>query len=347
MEPLQNSVDRGNGYQIDGASDSENVYLIDGVNTTNIQNGGTGKNFQIDFIEEIQIKSSSFEAEHGGALGGVINAVPKRGSNDWHGALLTYLRSNSLNANDGDRGLRLNPDLAQLNTARRLDGTPEFYMAKKDQRNIVEPGYQVGGALLKDKLWMFSSYIPALTTTRRTTSFTGANPGPRALSVTTTEHNAYNRLDYGVFNQLRVFGAWNYAYWRTSGALGGQDSAAGQRNTGATTDPNTLRSDVGSVNPVAVYTFGGDWTPTAKLVVSARYGYFFSNTEQRGTPVGTRYLYQATVNAASRDLADQAFPSSSFNTTGFANIPNNLAYRVRRLQAQRALTRMLRTSATF
>jgi outer membrane receptor protein involved in Fe transport len=325
MEPLQNSADRSNGFQIDGASDSENVYLIDGVNTTNIQNGGTGKDFQIDFIEEIQIKSSSFEAEHGGALGGVINAVPKRGSNDWHGALVTYLRSNALNANDGDRGLRLNPTLASLNTARRLDGTPEYYMAKKDQRNIVEPGYQLGGSLWKDKLWMFSSYIPSISTTRRTTSFTGSNPGPRSLSVTRTDHNAYNRLDYGVLSQLRVFGAWNYAYWRTTGALGGQDSLAGQLNTGASTDPNTLRADAGSVNPVAVYTFGGDWTPTGRLVVSARYGYFFNNTEQRGTPVGTRYVYSATVNAASRDLAGQAFPSSSFNTTGFANIPSNLA----------------------
>ncbi len=42
QEPLQGVT---NGFQIDGASDSENVYLIDGVNTTNIQNGGVGKNF--------------------------------------------------------------------------------------------------------------------------------------------------------------------------------------------------------------------------------------------------------------------------------------------------------------
>ena len=50
MEPLQNSGNRENGFQIDGASDSENVFLIDGVNTTNVQNGGTGKDFQMDFI---------------------------------------------------------------------------------------------------------------------------------------------------------------------------------------------------------------------------------------------------------------------------------------------------------
>jgi outer membrane receptor protein involved in Fe transport len=324
QEPLQGTG--GSGYQIDGASDGENVYLIDGVNTTQIQNGGLGKSFQIDFIEEVQIKSSSFEAEFGGALGGVINAVAKRGSNDWHGSLMTYLRSNSLNANDSDRGLRTNPTLPSLNTATRLDAVPEYYMSKKDQRNVVEPGYQAGGPLWKNKLWMLSSYIPELRTTRRTTNFTGANPGPRSLSQTFTQHNAYNRLDYGVVNTLRLFGGWNYAYSRVAGTLGGADSPAGQRNTLASTDPNTLRADSGSVNPMSIYTFGGDWTPTSKLVVTARYGYFFNNNEQRGVPVGTRYLYQATINAASRDLANQAFPSSSFNTTGFANIPSNLAY---------------------
>src|SRR5439155_25034745 len=100
-EPLQGTTGgRANGFQIDGASDGENVYMIDGVNVTQIQNGGVGKNFQADFIQEVQIKSSSFEAEYGGALGGVINAVPKHGSNEWHGEFLTYLRTNALNAND-------------------------------------------------------------------------------------------------------------------------------------------------------------------------------------------------------------------------------------------------------
>ena len=344
QEPLQGGTSsRDNGFQIDGATDSENVYLIDGVNTTNIQNGGVGKSFQMEFIEEVQIKSSSFEAEFGGALGGVINAVPKRGSNAWHGSLLGYLRTNSLNANDPCAsgytsggvgtfagfstvcGLRLNPDLPSLSTSTRLDGTPQYYIPKKDQRNIVEPGFTIGGPALKDRLWLFSSYIPQIDTIRRLTTFTGANPGPRSLTSSYVQHNAYNRLDYKMFDQLRLFGAWNYAYSRTTGQLGQPDSAAGQRNAGATTDPNTLRADAGSVNPASVYTFGGDWTPTSRLVVSARYGYFFNNNEQRGTPIGTRYVYQATVNASSKDLAGNAFPASSFNTTGFSNIPSNLA----------------------
>ena len=323
QEPLQGST---NGFQIDGASDSENVYLIDGVNTTNIQNGGVGKNFQMDFLDEVQVKSSSFEAEHGGALGGVINAVPKRGSNEYHGTLVFYWQNNGMNANNADRGLRTNPLLPSLNTTTRLDAVPEYYYANKDQQNIVEPGYTIGGPLLKNKLWIFSSYIPSVTTTRRTTTFTSLNPGPRTLSQTTVQHNAFNRLDYGVLSSLRLYASWNYAYSRNNGALGVADSAAGQRNTGATTDPNTIRSDAGSVNPLSVYSYGADWTPNSKLVVSARYGYFFNNNEQRGTPQGNRYVYVGTVNSSTVDLTGAVLPSSVFNTNGFANIPTNLAF---------------------
>ncbi len=350
QEPLQGGrYDRSNGFQIDGAADSENVYLVDGVNITDIQSGGVGKGFQMDFIQEIQIKSSGFEAEYGGALGGVINAVPKHGSNQWHGSVFDYLRTNALNANDPcisgytsgingpvtntfniftqgtNCGLRINPGLPALNSSKRLDGTPEFYIPKKDRRNIIEPGFEIGGPLLADKLWLFSSYIPTIDTIDRTTTFTGPNPGPRTLTSSFVQHNMYNRLDYGPLNSLRLFASWNYAYSRTTGQLGQPDSAAGQINAGASTDPNTLRSDAGSVNPLAIYSFGGDWTPTSRLVVTARYGYFFSNNEQRGVPSGTRYVYQATVNSGSTDLGGAPFPASSFNPSSFSNIPSNLA----------------------
>lgn len=337
QEPLQGTTtSRTNGFQIDGASDSENVYLVDGVNTTNINTGGVGATFNTDFIEEVQIKSSGFEAEYGGAMGGVVNAVPKRGGNNWHGELKAYWRTNALNANDPCAsgytssgystvcGLRLDPTQPGLQGAKRLDGTPQYYLPNKDQRNIIEPGFDIAGPLLKDRLWLFSSYIPYNDTIRRTTSFTGANPGPRSLTSTTTQHNMYHRLDYRLLDSLRLFAAWNYAYSRQTGTLGAPDSAVGQLNTGASTDPNTLRSDAGSVNPTAIWSFGADWTPTSRVVVSTRFGYFFNNSENRGIPTGTRYVFQDTINAGLKDLAGNSYPSSAFNTAGYANIPSNL-----------------------
>ncbi len=332
QEPLQGGTgSRDNGFQIDGASDSENVYLIDGINTTNIQNGGVGKNFNNDWVEEVQIKTSSFEAEFGGALGGVINAVPKHGSNAWHGEFLTYLRTNALNANDPCAtgmtssgfstvcGLRLDPTKAGLNTTTRLDGTPQYYVPNKDKRRILEPGFQVGGPLVKDRLWLYASYIPYIDTITRTTTFTGINPGARELSQNTIQHNAYARLDYRMFDQLRLFAGWNYGYAKVKGTLTNPDSAIGQANAAAGIDPNTLRPDAGSVNPLSVYTFGGDWTPTSKLVISSRYGYFFSNTEQRGTPSGTQYSYNGNaVNANTKDAGGTPFPNPTITSPNFS-----------------------------
>src|SRR5205085_5744303 len=146
-------------------------------------------------------------AEFGGALGGVINAVPKHGSNAWHGSVLSYFQTTGLNANDPCStgytssgfstvcGLRLDPSTS-LNSAARLDGTPQYYVPKKDTRRILEPGFEVGGPLFRDRLWLFTSYIPTIDQTRRNISYTGANPGPRDLTQSFVQHNAYTRLDY-------------------------------------------------------------------------------------------------------------------------------------------------------
>jgi hypothetical protein len=164
QEPLQSTTgNRTNGFQIDGASDGENVYLIDGINTTNANVGGVGKSFQSDFVQEVQVKSSSFEAEYGGALGGVVNAVGKRGSSTWHGELKTYYQNAKMDAADPCAsgftnavptgapvgaslvcGLRLDPTKAQADLTARLDGTPQYYVPKKDDRTIIEPGYEIG-----------------------------------------------------------------------------------------------------------------------------------------------------------------------------------------------------------
>src|SRR5258706_407817 len=141
------------------------------------------------------------------------------------------------------RGNRTNPTLATLSTGSRLDGTPEYYVPAKDGRKVIEPGYEISGPAFNDRLWFYSSYIPSIDTTNRTTTFTAANPGPRRLSNTFLQHNAYNRLDFRALNALRLFAGWNYAYSRTQGQLGAPDSAYGQVNTGSSTVSHTFRSD--------------------------------------------------------------------------------------------------------
>src|SRR4029450_12793672 len=79
--PGANTEAKLGGLSIDGASAGENRYIIDGIETTDLQQGISGKNVIADFVEEIQVKSSGYSAEFGGATGGVINVITKSGTN--------------------------------------------------------------------------------------------------------------------------------------------------------------------------------------------------------------------------------------------------------------------------
>src|SRR5260370_35014527 len=85
-----NQNNRAGGLMIDGASGAENRYIIDGVDTTNPQLGTQGKVLITDFIDEVQVKSSGYAAEYGGATGGVINTVTKTGTNELKGTATGY-----------------------------------------------------------------------------------------------------------------------------------------------------------------------------------------------------------------------------------------------------------------
>jgi hypothetical protein len=69
------------GYSIGGGSDSENSYLVEGQETANIIGGYSHTNVPMDFIQEVEMKTSGVDAEYGGALGGVVNVIMKKGTN--------------------------------------------------------------------------------------------------------------------------------------------------------------------------------------------------------------------------------------------------------------------------
>lgn len=357
QEPLQSSRTdrlRQNGFQIDGASDSENTYLVEGLDTSNIQNGGIKQNVVFEFIEQVQVKTSGTEAEYGGAMGGVVNVVQKRGSNDWHGSLLAYFSNNALDANDqcattpqpvqsesvvpsGQQiqcGQRYDPNTS-VNTGARLDQAANYYVQKKDQYSNIEAGYQVGGPLLKNKLWLFSSYIPDVNRISRSVLFTGSiSPGVHGYTRSDTIHNMLNRLDAQLFDKLHLYAGWQYGYHRIIGQLPSiPDSAIGQANPIATGDPTQYRSDTGSVNPSNIFNFGGDYTLNSRTLIAVRYGYFYYNSEDRGLPNGIRNIYQndLTVGVTTSPLDGSTLiptassPGASFaHSAGFTNISNNL-----------------------
>jgi hypothetical protein len=358
QEPLQSKrVDRGraNGYQIDGASDSENTYLVEGLDTSNIQTGGVKQDVVFEFVQEVQVKTSGLEAQYGGAMGGVVNVIQKRGSNQWHGGLVTYYRNNAFDSNDlcaatpqpvisdvvvpplqqRQCGLRYDPT-TKFQAGARLDQAPNYYIEKQDKYSVIEPGYEIGGPLFKDKLWLFSSYVPTLDRITRDVNFTGAtSPGPHSFTRSNTTQNMLNRLDYQPFSKLHLFASWQYGYNRIRGQLPAEpDSVIGQTNPIAGNDPASYRPDTGSVNPSNIFTFGGDWTVNSRTVVTARYGDFYYDTQDRGLPAGIRYVYQSdlkfgTTTSPIFDAPVLLVPSGSTDAsfagqTGSQNISANL-----------------------
>jgi outer membrane receptor protein involved in Fe transport len=123
-----------------GATSVENQFIIDGVNTTNVIRGFQGKAINGEFIQEVEIKTGGYQAEYGRALGGVINVITKSGGNDFHGDAFAYYDSFGMrakqvvNQNDIFQGMR-----------------PNGY-------NRTDFGADIGGPIIKDRLWFFGAY---------------------------------------------------------------------------------------------------------------------------------------------------------------------------------------------
>ena len=100
----------------------------------------------LDAIREFQINASNYSAEYGRAAGGVINAVTKSGSNDFHGSAFFYDRDNKLGARN-PRGFQtiLVNGISTVVPLKPVDKRYQF-------------GGTIGGPILKDGLFFFFSY---------------------------------------------------------------------------------------------------------------------------------------------------------------------------------------------
>ncbi|HEX9187944.1 MAG TPA: carboxypeptidase regulatory-like domain-containing protein, partial [Vicinamibacteria bacterium] len=149
------------GLSIDGGSGADNRFIIDGIDTTDLQQGVSGKRLITDVIDEVQVKSSGYAAEYGGAIGGVVNVVTKTGTNDFRGSVGAYYSGDVLDA--GRRPtVRIDPT---------DDTRAETVTYPEDDYSTWEPGFTLGGPIIRDRLWFFGSYIPSFQTTDRTVTY--------------------------------------------------------------------------------------------------------------------------------------------------------------------------------
>ena len=120
-----------------GQRPRDNNYMLDGVdnNETWLQ---TVVIFpSVDALEEFKLQTSTYSAEFGRSLGGVVNLQLKSGTNQFHGSVYDFLRNDAFDANNwfNNRAERAKPDFSQN----------QF-------------GATIGGPIIKDKTFFFADY---------------------------------------------------------------------------------------------------------------------------------------------------------------------------------------------
>ena len=339
------------GFQIDGASGSENVFVIDGQEVTNFRTGtlNLNNNIPTQFVQEVQVRSHGFEAEFGGATGGVISVVTKGGGNDLRGEFGMQFESQKLNGNPRPFLARFASGGAQVS---------EYIFPQKTEGTNVFPTATLSGPIIRDRLWFFSSYTPQYLRTRVNTTFfqnlpatartaTGTNgatvnfAGRQQTAQETFDFNrtveyAFTRLDALPLNNLRLTGTFTYnpIIDRGSNPFSAA-SAAGTTTSGGNTGTFSLGGSVPSVP------FGGQigtltgrqlterqggrqnannvtgtavFTPTSNFVLSGRFSRGFLNEK-----LGSYF----TAPNIPRFRCQQGANVPGGCTTGFQNILNN------------------------
>ncbi len=149
------SGDANSNPSIAGGSGLENNYIVDGVNITNAGYGGIGSysivfgslgsGVTFDFIKEVQVKTAGYEAEFGQASGGVVNVVTKSGSNVVRGSLFGYFSPSALEGNWTPVTTTNATRVGTVNIA---------------ETSVNDIGFEVGGAVIRDKLFFFGAANP-------------------------------------------------------------------------------------------------------------------------------------------------------------------------------------------
>ena len=124
-------------FSANGQRPRDNNYMLDGVdnNETWLQ---TVVIFpSVDALDEFKLQTSTYSAEFGRSLGGVVNLQIKSGTNEYHGSVFEFLRNDAFDANNwfNNRAGRDKPDFSQH----------QF-------------GATLGGPIIKDRTFFFADY---------------------------------------------------------------------------------------------------------------------------------------------------------------------------------------------
>jgi outer membrane receptor protein involved in Fe transport len=136
---LRDATGRDRDPSVAGSSGPENNYILDGVNTSDPAFGGSGANLPFEFVQEVEIKTGAYGAEYGKSTGGIFNVITKSGGNEFHGDLFGYGTTKGL-----------------------VRAVKNFSFTGSSANGFSETdiGGDIGGPIVKDKLWFFGAFNP-------------------------------------------------------------------------------------------------------------------------------------------------------------------------------------------
>ncbi|WP_225410049.1 TonB-dependent receptor [Stigmatella hybrida] len=134
------------GVSVGGASSPENGFVVDGLSTNDPAFGINGSALSVEFVQDVNVVTGGYLPEFGRATGGVINAVTRSGSNEFHGSVFGNWTPGSL---EGTRTVALNAGSV-------ITGNNQL-------KNLGDFGATLGGPIIKDKLWFFAGVTPSFT----------------------------------------------------------------------------------------------------------------------------------------------------------------------------------------
>ncbi|MFN3322474.1 MAG: carboxypeptidase regulatory-like domain-containing protein [Bryobacteraceae bacterium] len=126
-------------FSVAGARSRNNSYKIDSNDYNEIEGGllmGRGASEQlisVEAIEGMQVLTHGYKAEYGRNNGAIISMVTKRGTNDWHGSVYSFIRNDALNARN-------------------------TFDLQRPPLKVYQPGFTVGGPVRQDRTFLFGNF---------------------------------------------------------------------------------------------------------------------------------------------------------------------------------------------
>ncbi len=171
---------------INGSSGTGTRVQVDGIDVTDETVGTTTANISTDAVQEFQLSRANFDLSTSLTTSGAINIVTRSGSNEFHGAGFYFWRSD------------------------RLAARQDFLQDKPPFRR-QQVGYQVGGPILKDKLFFFSNWERTYQTQQDiVTSGDFPNIVDGTVKLPVGIRYTTHRLDWNATNRLRIFYRHSY-----------------------------------------------------------------------------------------------------------------------------------------